>query len=105
MKLEEIFKILAERNDKARKLGLNVTITKQAGKLPNLEGLLYKVRSYNSFTKRIDPHGFHDMGRFEWHGKEVVWQIDYYDSKLKHFIDPMDSNCKRVLTVMLASEY
>ena len=30
---------------------------------------------------------------------------DYYDEDLKHWCDPLDPDCNRVLTIMLAEEY
>ena len=36
---------------------------------------------------------------------EPFWKIDYYDEDLKHWCDPLDPDCNRVLTVMLAKEY
>jgi len=105
MNQEEKFKEMARRNDVARQLGLNVVMTKKAAELPELEELLYKVRSFNAFTKKDDPYGWHDLGRFEWRGQMVLWKIDYYDSELKHFVEPLSDECNRITTVMLASEY
>jgi len=105
MNQEEKFREMAHRNDVIRKLGLNVTLTKKAAELPNLEELLYRVRSYNDFNTKIDPEGWHDMGRFEWRGQKVIWKIDYFNETLQRFEDPLSEECKRVLTVMLKSEY
>lgn len=105
MNQEEKYKEMARRNDVARQLGLNVVMTKKAAELPDIEELLYKVRSFNAFTEKDDPCGWHDLGKLEWRGQSVLWKIDYYDSELKHFVDPLSDDCKRVITVMLASEY
>jgi len=105
MNQEDKFKEMARRNDVARQLGLNVVVTKKAAELPDLEELLYAVRSFNKFMQKDDPYGWHDMGRFEWRGQSVLWKIDYYDQELKHFVDPLSDECKRVITVMLVSEY
>ncbi|MGH7157810.1 MAG: DUF3768 domain-containing protein [Candidatus Saccharimonadales bacterium] len=35
----------------------------------------------------------------------MFWKIDYYDQELKYGEDPLSLDCRRVLTVMLASEY
>ena len=59
---EERFKEMARRNDIARKLGLNVTITKKVAELPDIEGLLHSVRAFDGFTKKDDPYGWHDLG-------------------------------------------
>jgi len=105
MNQEEKYKEMTRRNDVARKLGLGFTLTKKAAKLPDLEELLYAIRSFNKFTLKDDPYGWHDLGRLEWRGKSIIWKIDYYDPKLSYFVDPLSDDCKRVITVMLASEY
>lgn len=105
MNQEDKFKEMARRNDVARQLGLNVVMTKKAAELPDVEEMLYKVRSFNAFTQKDDPYGWHDLGRLEWRGQSVLWKIDYYDAELKHFVDPLSNECKRLVTVMLASEY
>ena len=105
MNQEEKFKEMARRNDVARQLGLNVVVTNKAAELPDTEELMYAVRSFNKFTQKDDPYGWHDLGKFFWHDQMVLWKIDYYDPELKHFVDPLSDDCKRVLTVMLADEY
>lgn len=96
---------MARRNDIARKLSLNVTVTNGAAKLPDLEGLLRHVRAYNDFTAKNDPYEAHDMGFFAWRGTDVIWKIDYFNETLTRFEDPLSSACKRILTVMLKKEY
>ncbi|MFA4996411.1 MAG: DUF3768 domain-containing protein [Patescibacteria group bacterium] len=96
---------IARRNDIARKLSLGVMVTKKAADLPDLEGLLSTVRVYNNFTVKNDPYEAHDMGDFNWKGEKVIWKIDYYDPTLTCCVDPLDPDCKRIITVMLASEY
>ena len=96
---------IARRNDIARKLGLEVTITKKAAELPDLESLLQNVRAYNDFTEKNDPYEAHDMGFFEWRGERIIWKIDYYNEQLTCAVDPLDPTCKRIITVMLAKEY
>ena len=105
MDQEEWFKVMARRNDIARQLGLNVTLTKKAAELPNIEELLRAVRTFDKYTKHDDFYGWHDLGRFEWRGQSVIWKIDYFDEQLKHFEDPLSDKCKRIVKVMLASEY
>lgn len=99
------FKEMARRNDIARQLGLNVVLSNKAAELPDLEELLRAVRTFDKFTKHDDYYGWHDLGKLEWRGQSVLWKIDYYDSELKHFVDPLLDDCKRMVTVMLASEY
>ena len=95
----------ARRNDIARLLSLNVVLTNGVAKLPDLEGLLRAVRTYNDFTEKTDPYQAHDMGFFEWRGERVIWKIDYYNPELTCFEDPLSDTCKRIVTIMLASEY
>ena len=72
MNQDEKYAEMARRNDIARKLGLGFTLTTKAAELPDLEELLYKVRSFNDFSKKDDPHGWHDLGRLEWKGESVL---------------------------------
>ena len=95
----------ARRNDEARKSGLGVKVTCGAAMLPDLEGMMQRVRDYNCFTEYNDPYGAHDMGCFDWTGKKVIWKIDYWNGRLTCFEDPVSETCKRIITVMLAREY
>ncbi|MCA9325927.1 DUF3768 domain-containing protein [Candidatus Saccharibacteria bacterium] len=65
------------------------------------------VRSFSDFTEDNDPYGEHDFGAFILDGQKLFWKIDYYDTDLKfHSPDPADPDVtRRVLTIMLASEY
>lgn len=105
MDAKEKFKEMARRNDIARKLGLNVVLTKKAARLPRPDDLLRSVREFNAFNKKDDPYGWHDLGYFLWDGKRVLWKIDYYNENLERFEDPLSDNCKRIITIMLAEEY
>lgn len=68
-----------------------------------------EVSRFDCFTEDNDPHGEHDFGAFEVEGiGKIFWKIDYYADKSCTFgsEDPSDiSQCFRVLTIMLASEY
>ncbi|MFA5158808.1 MAG: DUF3768 domain-containing protein [Patescibacteria group bacterium] len=92
-------------NDQFRKLGFGVTITNGAAMLPDVIGLMTAIRAYDEFTDDNDPYHEHDFGSLMWHGEKVFWKIDYYDSQLKNYEDPLIGTCKRILTVMLAEEY
>ena len=96
---------IADKNDVFRKLGFGVTMTCGAAELPDVIGLMSKIRAYNNFTKASDPYFEHDFGKLEWHGHKVFWKIDYYNNELTCFEDPLSPTCKRVMTVMLADEY
>ncbi len=68
--------------------------------------LAAKVRAYE-FSGDDDPHGERDFGVFEHQGQKLFWKIDYYDPTLSFGSeDPTDlSKTRRVLTMLLASEY
>jgi len=105
MNQEERFKEMARRNDVARQLGLNVTLTKKAAELPDIKELLRAVRAFDKFTAKDDPYGWHDLGYLYWRGNRMLWKIDYFDEQLKRFEDPLSDGCKRIVTIMLTSEY
>ena len=63
------------------------------------------VYNYKRFTEDNDPYGEHDFGSFKIHGHKIFWKIDYYDRQLKNWCNPLDPQCQRVMTIMLASEY
>jgi Protein of unknown function (DUF3768) len=65
------------------------------------------VQSFDSFTPDNDPYGEHDFGLLEVAGERVMFKIDYYDRAMAgHSPDASDpAVTRRVLTIMLASEY
>ncbi|MEM6342661.1 MAG: DUF3768 domain-containing protein [Bacteroidota bacterium] len=65
------------------------------------------VRTFDNFTKDNDPYGEHDFGSFIHKGQQIFWKIDYYDLNFEYGSeDPADeTKTRRVLTIMLASEY
>ena len=63
------------------------------------------VRDYTDFSEDNDPYGEHDFGSLKVADQKVFWKIDYYDENLERWCDPLDPNCHRVLTIMLAEEY
>lgn len=104
MQTEQVNKI-AKLNDAFRAAGCGVTITSGVQVLPDLYGLLQEVRRFDAWTEGNDPHGEHDFGQFMWGSEKIFWKIDYYNQGLCYWEDPLSSNCRRVITVMLASEY
>jgi hypothetical protein len=96
---------IASFNDDFRRRGLGVTVTHGVMCLPDLSGLLQEVREFEIFEEGNDPYGEHDFGTIRWGPEKVFWKIDYYDSNLRYWEDPLSPTCHRVLTVMLASEY
>jgi hypothetical protein len=68
-----------------------------------------EVSKFSDFTED-DIHGEHDFGAFGMDGvaEKIFWKIDYYADKSctagsEDASDP--TQCFRVLTIMLASEY
>jgi hypothetical protein len=65
------------------------------------------VQAFDAFTTANDPHGEHDFGQLMVAAERIMFKIDYYDRSLSgHSPDPGDPQVtRRVLTIMLASEY
>ncbi|MBI1262752.1 MAG: DUF3768 domain-containing protein [Rhizobiales bacterium] len=65
------------------------------------------VQGFDGFTPDNDPYGEHDFGSFNLCGETLFWKIDCYDTTLTYGSDdPSDPTVtRRVLTIMLASEY
>jgi hypothetical protein len=65
------------------------------------------VATFDAFNADNDPHGEHDFGAVTVNGEKLFFKIDYYDLSMSaHSPDAADpSTTKRVLTIMLASEY
>lgn len=98
---------IAKLNDAARRNVMSYMTSAGVISLePSVVGDIYTaVYNYKRFTEDNDPYGEHDFGSFKIHRQKIFWKIDYYDENLKHWCDPLDSRCKRVVTVMLAEEY
>lgn len=65
------------------------------------------VAAFDCFTEDNDPNGEHDFGAIDFQGAKLFWKIDLYNSTLSAGSEnPLDlAQTRRVLTVMLASEY
>ena len=65
------------------------------------------VSEFDAFTPDNDPHQEHDFGALDVRGERVFFKLDYYDlSMTAHSPDAADPTVtRRVLTIMLASEY
>ena len=79
----------------------------QAGGIAFLKAAMAAMRSFSDFNPDNDPHGEHDFGAFDVDGERMFFKVDYYDPTMTaHSADPTDPKVtRRVLTVMLASEY
>jgi hypothetical protein len=102
--IEQAAKIAA-LNDAFRKSGYGITMTEGIQAMDDIAGLMRAIRQFNKFTEDNDPHKEHDFGSLKWEHEKVLWKIDYYDRAFRYWCDPLDPECNRVLTVMLASEY
>ncbi len=69
--------------------------------------IVKRVQQFDAFDRDNDPHSEHDFGAFDYAGHKVFWKIDAYDLKYEYGSeDPTDPlKTRRVLTIMLASEY
>ncbi|MEG2313614.1 DUF3768 domain-containing protein [Brevundimonas sp.] len=64
------------------------------------------VKHFNKFNELNDPYGEHDFGVVHIEQDKVFWKIDYYDQSLTAAADPAsETDCVRVLTLMLPEEY
>lgn len=65
------------------------------------------VQNHASFTADNDPYGEHDFGSFNLAGERLFWKIDHHDRELVYAsADPSNpAITRRVMTIMLASEY
>ena len=97
---------IAAINDKHRQNMEGCTVTRGVAAMgEDVNEVFVKLRDFTEFNEDNDPYGEHDFGSFKIHGHKIFWKIDYYDQQLKYGADPLDPNCRRVVTVMLAEEY
>lgn len=99
---------IARVNDAFRRAGPgggDWYITPGVQDLANVPGLVDAVIAYDDFHPDIDPYGEHDMGRIMWEQEKCYWKIDYYDQARQYGLDPLDPECRRVITILLAEEY
>lgn len=101
---------IAGLNDAFRRSGAwmigQVMITPGILFLPDFENVLEQVRTFNDFSPEDDdPWGEHDFGAFAYAGERVYWKIDYYDQDFAGGADPLDPECRRILTVMTSDEW
>lgn len=96
---------IARLNDAFRHSVRDIYLTQGVQALPDVPGLLRAVRTFHDFTEDNNPYGERDFGSITWHQEKTYWKIDYYDQELEYWYDPLSEECRRVMTVMLASEY
>ena len=102
---------IALQNDNFRKHLSQGTLVLTQGIRSNtkedLEAIITKVRTFDTFDENNDPYGERDFGAFDYKGKRIFWKIDYYDQEFL-YLSPDVSNpivTNRVLTIMYAEEY
>lgn len=69
--------------------------------------IIKKVKEFNDFDFKNNPHGEHDFGAFVDGNEQIFWKIDYYDKNIE-FASEDPSNPEvttRVLTIYLAEEH
>ena len=98
---------IARLNDEFRRAGPSGDWVATVGALAlsDFPGLMKAVQAFDAFTPDNDPWGEHDFGSVVWHTEKTYWKIDYYDQALQYWHDPLAPDCRRILTILLASEY
>lgn len=107
---------LAQINDRFRSTwGADFTIPGQIVMTRGVAALPYgaqveimvTVMQFSDFTEDNDPYGDHSFGVFTIAGDRLFWKIDYYDADCRFGSEnPRDlAQTRRVLTILLASEY
>ena len=98
-------------NDRLRRTGVGGMIMQTSGVHDLGEDVVthvaQAVMKFDDFTANNDPYQEHDFGAVEVDKHRIFWKIDYYGNDMESGSpDPADpSITKRVLTIMLASEY
>ena len=98
---------IAALNDAFRRAGPthDWLMTQGAAALSDRLGLIQAVMTFDNFTEDNDPWHEHDFCNFTWANEKVYGKIDYYDAALQYGEDPLSEECRRVMTILLASEY
>ena len=98
-------------NDRCRAtfLGCAVVVTAAFEALPaDLKArVLSAVRTFQDFDEGNDPYHEHDFAAVTVDGQAFMFKFDYYAPDMRHGSDdPSDADkTRRVLTIMLASDY
>lgn len=104
---------IAELNDQLRETFHTgrVFLTSGIISLPDeeRERVMQKVRTFTGFNADNDPNDEHDFGAIAVAGVgKILWKIDYYYTADEAYQSPdpaVPALTRRVLTIMLASEY
>jgi hypothetical protein len=65
------------------------------------------VQNFSDFSADSHPHGEHDFGSFELHGRRVFWTFDYLERGTQFGAEDPSNNATtfRVITIMLDEEW
>lgn len=102
---------IALQNDNFRKNLSQGTLVLTQGIRSNtkedLEAIITKVRTFDSFEENNDPYNEHDFGAFDYKGRRIFWKIDYYDREFLYLSQDVSNPrlTNKVLTIMYAEEY
>ncbi|GHO65943.1 hypothetical protein KSC_048350 [Ktedonobacter sp. SOSP1-52] len=98
---------IARLNDEFRRNGPGADWVATVGALAlkDFPGLVQAVKDFETFTEDNDPYHEHDFGGITWQNEKTYWKINYYDQQLMYGEDALSPECRRVLTILLASEY
>lgn len=97
---------IAKLNDKARRSMQGCVVSRGVSEMyMQMNEIFVAVRDFAEFNEDNDPYGEHDFGLFELSGTKFFWKIDYYQQDTDTWCDPLDLDCRRVLTIMKAEEY
>lgn len=112
----ETQKAIADQNDRFRTgdatipgqivitSGIQSLLSEKRQELASIAGI---VQTFDTFTEDNEPHSERDFGQFDFEGQSCFWKIDLYDLNYEFGSEaPADlSKTRRVLTILLASEY
>lgn len=108
---DEKVAVIRQLNDELRRHGrggrVMVTSGIQGLGEESVRRVLVEVAGFDEFTPDNDPYQEHDCAVMTVDEIRIIWKIDYYDESMR-YASPDASDPKltrRVLTVMLASEY
>ena len=107
-----------KRTEKIRELNDQLRTTFTGGQIVITAGIqslderlraaiISAVVEFDNWTDDLDTYGEHDFVAVEVQGHKVFAKVDYYDADLR-FMSPDPSDpavTKRILTILLASEY
>lgn len=103
---------IAKLNDALRTTGQGGQILVTAGIADSYSQfqkffIMKAIASFDDFNEDNDPHEEHDFGAVLFEGTKIFWKIDYYAPDMMHGSeDPANpEKTRRVMTIMLASEY